>query len=151
MLVWRKQRNRWPRSAHPTLPPQSNAQPAHEGDDQQRSARRPEYTAKVGNVEIAVWKNVGQNGDFFTASSLVIRYKDGTSGEFKDGSSYGQLDLLALAEAAREASAKIPKCPRVAPKAVNREFLGAIKKGGPFPPRFAPYLFGTAFFSRTPG
>jgi hypothetical protein len=39
--------------------------------------------------------------------SPVIRYKDGTSGEFKDGSSYGQLDLLALAEAAREASAKI--------------------------------------------
>ena len=86
---------------------QDNTARADTGDDPQRSARRPEHTAKVGSVEIAVWKNQGQNGEFFTASPPVIRYKDGTSGEFKDGSSYGQLDLLALAEAAREASAKI--------------------------------------------
>jgi hypothetical protein len=86
---------------------QSNAARSDDADEQPRTGRRPEHTAKVGNVEIAVWKNQGANGDFFTASSPVIRYKDGTSGEFKDGSSYGQLDLLALAEAAREASAKI--------------------------------------------
>ena len=87
--------------------PQDNAARSDESQGHQGSARRPEHTAKVGNVEIAVWKNQGANGDFYTASSPVIRYKDGTSGEFKDGSSYGQLDLLALAEAAREASAKI--------------------------------------------
>ena len=58
-------------------------------------------------MEIAGWKNQGANGDFYTTSAPVIRYKDGATGEFKDGSSYGQLDLLALAEAAREASAKI--------------------------------------------
>jgi hypothetical protein len=86
---------------------ESNAARQPQEGGEQRSARRPEYTAKVGNVEIAVWKNQGANGDFFTASPPVIRYKDGTSGEFKDGSSYGQIDLLALAEAAREASAKI--------------------------------------------
>ncbi len=86
---------------------QSNAARSEEGEEGQRSARRPEYTSKVGNVEIAVWKNQGANGDFYTASSPVIRYKDGSTGEFKDGSSYGQLDLLALAEAARDASAKI--------------------------------------------
>ena len=85
----------------------SNAQRSDEGDEQPRAGHRPEYTAKVGNVEIAVWKNQGANGDFYTASSPVIRYKDGTSGEFKDGSSYSQIDLLLLAEAAREASAKI--------------------------------------------
>ena len=85
----------------------SSAQRSDEGDQQPKTARRPEHTAKVGNVEIAVWKNQGANGEFYTASPPVIRYKDGTSGEFKDGSSYGQLDLLALAEAAREASAKI--------------------------------------------
>jgi hypothetical protein len=82
----------------------ANAQRADEANDQQRAGRRPEHTAKVGNVEIAVWKNQGANGDSYTASSPVIRYKDGTSGEFEDGSNYGQLDLLALAEAAHEAS-----------------------------------------------
>jgi hypothetical protein len=88
---------------------QGNAQRSDEGDEQQpeqRSGRRPEHTAKVGNVEIAVWKNHGANGDFYTASPPRIQYKD-ANGEFKDSSSYGQLDLLALAEAAREASAKI--------------------------------------------
>lgn len=85
----------------------AQAQAANQDEgDHSRASRRPEYTAKVGNVEIAVWKNQGQNGDFYTASSPTIRYKD-QAGEYKDGNSYGQLDLLALAEAAREASAKI--------------------------------------------
>ncbi len=83
------------------------AQQVEANDDQQNTARRPEHTAKVGNVEIAVWKNKGINGEFYTASSPVIRYKDSTSGEFKDSSSYNAIDLLTLAEAAREASAKI--------------------------------------------
>lgn len=85
---------------------QSNAQRADEGDEEaQRSNRRPEYTARVGSVEIAVWKNSGSSGEFYTASAPTIRYKDGE--QWKDGSSYGTVDLLALAEAAREASAKI--------------------------------------------
>ena len=71
------------------------------------TARRPADTAKVGNVEIAIWRNKGSNGEFYTASSPAIRYKDDKSDEWKDGSSYSALDLLSLAEAAREASAKI--------------------------------------------
>jgi hypothetical protein len=81
--------------------PQLNAARFDDADEQPRTGRRPEHTAKAGNVEIAVWRNQG------AASSPVIRYKDGTSGEFQDGSSYGPLDLLPLAEAAREGSAKI--------------------------------------------
>lgn len=86
---------------------QSTAQRVEEeGEEgQPTSARRPEYTARVGNVEIAVWKNQGTSGEFFTASSPTIRYKEGE--QWKDGSSYGALDLLALSEAARDASAKI--------------------------------------------
>ena len=83
----------------------SNAQRADEPEEQQPAGRRPEATARVGNVEIAVWRNAGTGGDFFTASSPTIRYKDGE--EWKTGSSYGAVDLLALAEAAREASQKI--------------------------------------------
>lgn len=86
---------------------QSNAQRAESNDQPETSAtRRPVDTARVGNVEIAVWRNKGANGDFYTASSPTIRYKD-DKGEWKDGNSYGALDLLALSEAAREASAII--------------------------------------------
>ena len=86
---------------------QSNI-PSEESDEQQGSGpRRPVETAKVGNVEIAIWRNHGANGGFLTASAPSIRYKDEKSGEWKEGNSYGVLDLLALAEAAREASLKI--------------------------------------------
>jgi hypothetical protein len=85
---------------------QENAQRADDAEGApQSSNRRPEFTVRVGNVEIAAWRNHGQNGDFFTTSAPSIRYKDGE--EWKTGSSYGGLDLLCLAEAAREASAKI--------------------------------------------
>jgi hypothetical protein len=85
----------------------AQAQRADENTGQQPSTRRPETTVRVGNVEIAIWKNQGQNGEFYTASVPTIRYKDGKDDQWKDGSSYGALDLLALAEAAREASAEI--------------------------------------------
>ena len=84
---------------------QSSAQRTGEPGESQGSGRKPEATAKVGNVEIAIWRNQGTSGEFFTASSPTIRYKEGD--QWKDGSSYGALDLLALSEAAREASAKI--------------------------------------------
>jgi hypothetical protein len=86
---------------------QSNAQRSDEEQAGSASGRRPEATAKVGNVEIAIWKNHNERGDFYTASAPTLRYKDVQTSEWKDGSSYGQMDLLALAEAAREASAKI--------------------------------------------
>ena len=50
----------------------AQVQRADEDEGQQRSARRPEHTAKVSNVEIAVWKNTGKNGEFFTASTPTI-------------------------------------------------------------------------------
>jgi hypothetical protein len=87
---------------------QSNAQRAESGEPQEAATKRPVDTAKVGNVEIAIWKNHGPKGDFYTASAPTIRYRDEKAdGEWKDGNSYGALDLLSLAEAAREASQKI--------------------------------------------
>src|SRR5271156_661335 len=86
---------------------QSNAQRAESGEAQEAAPKRPVDTAKVGNIEIAIWKNHGASGDFYTASTPTIRYKDDKSGEWKDGSSYGALDLLSLAAAAQEASAKV--------------------------------------------
>ena len=76
------------------------------GEEEQSAARRPVDTAKHGNVEIAIWRNTGSKGDFYSASSPTIRYRD-EAGEFKEGSNFGRHDLLDLAEAAREAATKI--------------------------------------------
>jgi hypothetical protein len=70
------------------------------------SKRRPEFSVRHGNVEIAVWRNDGTNGEFLSASIPTIRYRD-AAGDWKDGSSFGRHDLLDLAEAARETATKI--------------------------------------------
>jgi hypothetical protein len=84
------------------------AQRAEDQNEESQSAgRRPVDTARHGNVEIAIWRNTGAQGDFYSASSPTIRYKDNSTGEWKDGSNFGRHDLLDLAEAAREAATKI--------------------------------------------
>jgi len=83
----------------------AQAQRKEEGDQQTTFANRPVDTARHGNVEIAIWRNEGTNGEFFSASTPTIRYKEGT--EWKDGSNFGRHDLLDLAEAAREAATKL--------------------------------------------
>jgi predicted heme/steroid binding protein len=86
----------------------AQAQRAVAQDDEQVSgaARRPIDTARHGNVEIAIWRNTGEKGEFYSASAPTIRYRD-DAGEWKDGSNFGRHDLLDLAEAAREAATKI--------------------------------------------
>lgn len=75
--------------------------------DESTAKNRPVERVQVGNVQISVWRNQSDIGDFFTASLPEIRYRD--EGEWKTGSSYSTIDLLVLAEAAREASGKIRK------------------------------------------
>jgi hypothetical protein len=84
----------------------AQAKRAEAANDEQSSTKRPADTARHGNVEIAIWRNTGAKGDFYSASAPTIRYKD-EAGEFKDGSNFGRHDLLDLAEAAREAATKI--------------------------------------------
>jgi hypothetical protein len=87
---------------------QSNAQRADDvNEESQSSARRPVDTVRHGNVELAIWRNTGAKGDFYSASSPTIRYKEDATGDWKDGSNFGRHDLLDLAEAAREAATKI--------------------------------------------
>ncbi len=77
-----------------------------DNEDQKSFANRPVDTARHGNVEIAIWRNEGTKGDFYSASAPTIRYKD-EAGEWKDGSNFGRHDLLDLAETAREAALKM--------------------------------------------
>ena len=85
---------------------QSNAQRAdNQNDGASATTGRPVENIRHGNVEIAIWRNNGEKGTFYSASTPAIRYKEGE--EWKDGSSFGRHDLLDLAEAAREAATKI--------------------------------------------
>ena len=83
------------------------AQPQRKDEEEQKPfATRPADTVRHGNVEIAIWRNEGAKGEFYSASSPTIRYKD-EAGEWKDGSNFGRHDLLDLAEAAHEAATKL--------------------------------------------
>lgn len=84
----------------------AQAQRADNENEAESATRRPVDTARHGNVEIAIWRNASAKGDFFSASTPSIRYKD-DAGEWKDGSNFSRHDLLDLAEAAREAATKI--------------------------------------------
>jgi len=86
----------------------AQAAQAHQrqGEGDKSFANRPADTARHGNVEIAIWRNEGTKGEFYSASAPTIRYKD-DAGEWKDGANFGRHDLLDLAEAAREAATKI--------------------------------------------
>jgi hypothetical protein len=84
----------------------AQAQRADNENEAESATRRTVDTARHGNVEIAIWRNTSAKGDFYSASTPTIRYKD-DAGEWKDGSNFGRHDLLDLAEAAREAATKI--------------------------------------------
>ena len=84
----------------------AQAQRVDNENEAESATRRPVDTARHGNVEIAIWRNASAKGDFYSASTPTIRYKD-DAGEWKDGSNFGRHDLLDLAEAAREAATKI--------------------------------------------
>jgi hypothetical protein len=76
-------------------------------------------TIRHGNVKIAIWPNEGKNGTFYNASAPTVTYKD-DKGEYHDGSSFGRHDLLDLAEASREAAAKINELSRTRAESVSR-------------------------------
>jgi hypothetical protein len=42
--------------------------------DDTTSKARPADKVQVGNVQISIWRNQGDKGDFFTASAPEIRY-----------------------------------------------------------------------------
>lgn len=91
---------------------QSNAARSDEGEESQGAGRRPVDHVRVGNVEIAIWRNKGTGGEFYSASAPTIRYKEKEGEDWKNGSSFGVTDLLCMAEAARETSSRMRELAR---------------------------------------
>jgi len=58
-------------------------------------ARKPVHVVKDGAIEVAVWKNDGDKGPFYTVTHRRS-YKKGD--EWKESDSYGKDDLLVLAK-----------------------------------------------------
>lgn len=64
-------------------------------------ANTPETTLRDGNLKATIWKNVGENGDFFTVT-LTRTYTD-EAGNYHDSSSFSGSELLRIAHLARRA------------------------------------------------
>lgn len=59
---------------------------------------RPAHEVKVGAVRATVWQNAGANGSWYSVT-LSRLYKDDQD-QWKDATSFGREDLLAVAKAA---------------------------------------------------
>ncbi len=64
-------------------------------------SNRPETTLRDGNLKATVWRQQGKDRDFFT-TDLAKTYED-KDGNLKDSRSFGEKDLLGIAELARQA------------------------------------------------
>jgi hypothetical protein len=65
----------------------------------------PIETLRVRNIEAAIWKNTGEQGEFYSVT-LTRSYKD-EHGDWQRSSSFGQEDLLKVAKLADLAHTRI--------------------------------------------
>ena len=64
-------------------------------------ANTPETTLRDGNIKATIWKNFGDNGNFFSVT-LTRTYKD-ESGNYHDSNSFTGSELLRAAHLANRA------------------------------------------------
>jgi hypothetical protein len=67
-------------------------------------AKQPVHKLRAGGIEVSIWENEGQKGDFYTVS-VRRSYKQGD--EWKDSDNYAEDDLLRLAKLIEEADSWI--------------------------------------------
>ena len=61
------------------------------------SKPRPAHTIRVGNVQAAIWRNTGQNGDFY---NVTFKNSVKKGDEWEEYDNYGPIDLLCISKAA---------------------------------------------------
>ena len=63
------------------------------------NTNKPAFEARLNNIRVSVWRNVGENGDWFN-TVISRRYKDGD--EWRDSNTFnGLADLAIVGEAYR--------------------------------------------------
>ena len=75
-----------------------------EGDS--NAPARPVKAFRQGGVEVAVWRNHTDNGDMYNAT-IRNSYKDASSGEWKETSSFSPADIAVLAQLSAQAFQEI--------------------------------------------
>jgi hypothetical protein len=66
-----------------------------------QQSKRPATTLRCGNIKATIWENVSEKGLFF-ATTFSRPFKD-QSGAWRNGTSFGLIDLDALMNVAFEA------------------------------------------------
>lgn len=56
-----------------------------------KEKKKPAFRRRLGNIQVAVWANEGQNGEVRFDSTLNRRYRDGET--WKESSSFGRDEL----------------------------------------------------------
>ena len=86
-------------------------------------AKRPAHSFRIGGVQASIWRNQGDNGDFYNATFETSYQKDG---EWKSGKGYGVIDLLCLSKAADMANTWI--CCGAKPRVRQRNFDRSLSR-----------------------
>ena len=68
-------------------------------------ANTPETTLRDGNIKATIWKNFGENGNFYTVT-LTRSFKD-EADEWQESSSYSGSQLLRIARLADQAYGRV--------------------------------------------
>jgi hypothetical protein len=79
-------------------------------------ANKPIHEIADGALKVSIWKQDGAHGPFYP-TTIRRRYKDKSTDEWKDASSFNEDDLLPMREMFREAYAWIREQRRTAAKA----------------------------------
>jgi hypothetical protein len=69
-----------------------------QNDEGQSHANKPVDEVRYGNVKIPIWRNSTANGDFYTAGSPQVSYKD-DQGNWKESKSHIATDMLMMSKA----------------------------------------------------
>src|SRR5262245_2751173 len=70
---------------------------------------KPVETIRVGSVKIAIWKNEGEDGPYYTAGQPEVSYRDKGTDKWHTSKSLSGRDLVNTAKAALLADSAIGK------------------------------------------
>ncbi|MDH5721909.1 MAG: hypothetical protein OEY94_01125 [Alphaproteobacteria bacterium] len=74
------------------------------------TSKTPQETLRDANLKASIWRNESEQGSYFT-TTLARTYKD-EQGNYRDTNSFGQNDLLRLAELSRSAYNRVNEIKR---------------------------------------